>query len=778
MDAPAELRRRQLRLLLLYALCSCPLIIFGAIQTLQSNTNSPLDWVPGTFPPRALYDQHTQRFGFGDVVFLTWADCTVDDPRLDDFTQALRQDPQFLQPNGTRYFQRVTSGREVLQQLISNPQPVSREIAVNRLQGILIGPDLVQTMVIVTFTPAALKKRSDLVEEIEAAVTERFGVPKEDQHLAGPVIDGLSVDRAGRASLDRLAVPSSVIVLVLSVLCLGSIRGGLIVFGLSVYCQFATLSLIHYTGESMSALLIVLPPLIQVLSVAGGVHLTNYYYDAREELSLQEAPQQAIRLGWLPCLLSAGTTALGIGSLAVSQLSPIRLFGYYGSVGVVLTTAFALILVPAIWSIWPPKRYRWKRPTETDQAVAPDIRSRIAARATGLLSHSWAMILAIFLVAIVGSSLNLDRLRTSVRIETLFQSDSRILRDYRWIEDHVGALVPIDLVVSWPEATQLTLKERMLRLWKIQTAARSLPEVGASISAIQLFPAMPSPTDMPQQQYEQTVEYLLSASRPSFIDAGLLVQQNGREYWRLTVQLSAMDQTDYGAFLKQLEREVTPVIDEFPQTDDVSIEYTGIMPLVHEIQRQLMRDLFESFLGALALITVIMTISQGGIVTGLVTMIPNVFPVLLMFGLLGRFGTPLDIGTVTTASVALGIAVDDTLHFLSFFQRGLGLGKDRRGAIEFAFRHCGAAMIQTSLICGLGLLVFAQAEFLPTQRFAWITASLIATALAADLCLLPALLLSPLGLLFDFQHSAETRQAQTTPADDEPPPVSPHPTEE
>lgn len=731
---------------MLYALSLLPVIGFGAFQTLQSNTNSPLNWVPDSFPPRAVYDEHAERFGSGDVVFLSWEGCFINEPRLDEFIQKLRHSRTFQQPDGSPFFQRVVCGREVVDQLTSGPRPVRRETAVKRLRGTLIGPDNSQTMVIVTFGPKALEDRSRLVGLIQTEVTETFGVPESEQHLAGPVIDGLSVDRASHASLDRLALPSSLVVLVLSVVCLGSLRGGLIVFGLSVYCQFATLALIHYTGESMSALLIVLPPLLQVLAVAGGVHLTNYYFDARRTLGVETAPESAVRQGWLPCLLSAGTTALGIGSLMVSQLSPIRLFGLYGSVGVLLTAALALILVPAVWYIWPPHRLR--------MTVTPGFGgiSTYSHRFAELINRYWGLTLAIFFVAILGSTNHLSNLRTSVRIETLFDRDSRILNDYRWIEKRVGALVPIDLVVSWPEESGVTLKQKMLMLWDIQTSAASLPEVKAGMSAIQLFPAFPSRSQLPPDQYERALELLLSESQPFFADAGFLVQQDGRQYWRLTVQLGALDDVDYAAFLDKLESVVAPAVAEFPQGQDLQIQYTGIMPLVLDIQRQLMHDLFKSFLGALALITLVMTVAQGGLLPGLVAMIPNVFPVLLMFGMLGRHGTPLDIGTVTTASVALGISVDDTLHFLTFFQKGLQQRKSRFEAVESAFRHCGTAMIQTSIICGLGLLVFSQAEFLPTQRFAWITASLIAAALVADLCLLPALLLSPLGNLFDFER--------------------------
>ena len=128
-------------------------------------------------------------------------------------------------------------------------------------------------------------------------------------------------------------------------------------------------------------------------------------------------------------------------------------------------------------------------------------------------------------------------------------------------------------------------------------------------------------------------------------------------------------------------------------------------------------------------------------------MIPNVFPITLYFGWLGWRGHPIDIGVVMTASVALGIAVDDTLHFLTFYRRALRDTPSRQEAATHALRHCGPAMIQTSLCCGLGLLVFSLSDFLPTSRFATSMATLLGLALAGDLVVLPALLMSPLGRL-------------------------------
>ncbi|MCA9117976.1 MAG: hypothetical protein KDA79_23050, partial [Planctomycetaceae bacterium] len=268
-----SLQARQFRLLMVYTVCSLPLIVYGAVQAMQTNANSPLDWVPADFPARAVYDESVEKFGAGDVVVASWPGCTINEPRLDELVQQLRDDQSFRQNNGQRFFERVSCGRELVGALAGGPRPISQADAARRLEGSYIGPDGLQTCVVIGFTASALKQRAELVDRIQACIQQVCRVPLRQQHLAGPVIDGLSVDQAGQASLDRLAVPSAVLVTALACLCLGSLRAGLTVAGLSFFCQAATLSLVHYSGQSMSALLIVLPPLVQVLAVAGGVHL-------------------------------------------------------------------------------------------------------------------------------------------------------------------------------------------------------------------------------------------------------------------------------------------------------------------------------------------------------------------------------------------------------------------------------------------------------------------------------------------------------------------------
>jgi predicted RND superfamily exporter protein len=261
---------------------------------------------------------------------------------------------------------------------------------------------------------------------------------------------------------------------------------------------------------------------------------------------------------------------------------------------------------------------------------------------------------------------------------------------------------------------------------------------------------MPRRGIMLQSFYDQLVKQALERARPRWVEARVLAESPRAQQWRITAQVSALAPIDYGLLLEDVRRQAEPLLrdEQGEPIRGLSLEFTGAMPLVHAIQRRLMNDLFYSYLCTFLVVTLVTTIVQAGILPGLVAMVPNTFPVLMVFGTLGWLGWPMDIGSVMTASIAMGLAVDDTLHFLTFFRRGLDAGLDRFTAVREGYRHSGTAMLQTSLVCGLGILVFAFSDFLPGARFSWMMTLLIAAALYGDLVLLPALLLSPLGRVF------------------------------
>lgn len=185
--------------------------------------------------------------------------------------------------------------------------------------------------------------------------------------------------------------------------------------------------------------------------------------------------------------------------------------------------------------------------------------------------------------------------------------------------------------------------------------------------------------------------------------------------------------------------------------------YTGIVPIVYKAQRTLLLSLADSIQMSFWMIAITMMIllrdwrrkvsftNSLNFAGGMVSMLPNLFPILLIFGWMGHFSIEVDIGSMMTASVALGVAVDDTIHFLTWFRAGMREGMDRLTAIRAAYAKVATAMTQTTLIAGLGLSAFAFSTFTPTQRFGIMMLTLLFAALIGDLILLPALLASRIG---------------------------------
>jgi predicted RND superfamily exporter protein len=210
---------------------------------------------------------------------------------------------------------------------------------------------------------------------------------------------------------------------------------------------------------------------------------------------------------------------------------------------------------------------------------------------------------------------------------------------------------------------------------------------------------------------------------------------------------------------------------------DITTMYTGIIPIIYKTQRSLLQSLIQSIGLAFLMISVVMMLllrdwkssprpdNLLNIRGGMISMLPNVFPVVLVFGFMGHMnkyygGTVdsflIDIGSMMTASVAMGVAVDDTIHFLNWYRYALDKGYKRKSAIKVAYGRVATAMTQTTLIGGLGLSAFAFSTFTPTQRFGVLMLFLLVMALVGDLILLPAILAGPLGKYFGKEHPDAT----------------------
>lgn len=162
----------------------------------------------------------------------------------------------------------------------------------------------------------------------------------------------------------------------------------------------------------------------------------------------------------------------------------------------------------------------------------------------------------------------------------------------------------------------------------------------------------------------------------------------------------------------------------------------------------MLNGLAWNFVTDLLTIASVMTLVFWDLSAGLILLIPSVFPMVIVFGIMGWLGIVIDVGTIMTPTVALGVSVDDIVHFLIWYRRGLSDGKTRKQATMLAYEGCARAMYQSWAVLGLGLAVFALSSFVPTQRFGALMFTLLTAALIGNLLLLPAVLASPMSYFF------------------------------
>ncbi len=943
--------------LLLLTFLATPLAFYTALKAVRSNENHVEDWLPKAFDETKKLAWFRKHFASDQFVIVSWDGCRLgftedqqDDPRIAKLTAMLSPVPatnaaesdvelanEFVAESGIelgsdqaspaesvvisaedrelvqKYIKSVESGRSVINKLTSEPLSLSVREAVKRLKGVMVGPDGRQTCLIVTLKPAALNELKNVVGKgrkrliggplppgLITRMIEAAGVNPDEVHLGGPPIDNVAIDEEGERTLIRLAGVSGLLGIGLAWWALRSVALTAIVFLCGVLSAAISLGVVWLTGQNVDAILMSMPSLVYVLAISGSIHLVSYYREAVEEGGLHGAAEKAVKLAWKPALLCSITTAIGLLSLAVSELVPIKKFGIYSAVGVMVLVLVVYLVVPAALQVTKAgKRWLLKSHRKDDKETGHSdgyMSSYWYSYAKFTINHyRFVGAMSILFTAVVG--FGIFYARSSIDLLKLFDSRAKILQDYRWLEANLGKLVPLEIVLVFPEHWQakptddgtalmapLTFVQRMEVVSQLQNliekrfGASGEEIVGQSLSATAFAPKLPNEkSGVKAIVYRTAINKRLTADKQALIDTGFLRidEEEKSELWRVSLRVAAFNDVDYGTFTRELQAVAQPLIDacylrskilselqmrpkpedsgerqrvllwgyfkddasraqkqqvvallseqlkqlatdvviedsvptevpiaglrklnqydsilaygDFSETDltltqsivpkllvarasqlpttpavanvsgksetstkplELSAVYTGVVPIVYQAQRALLNSLSESTFWSFLTITPIMMFVSRSFMAGCVAMIPNLVPILLVFGGMGWMGVAIDIGSLMTASIALGVAVDDTIHFLARFREELEHREGRKEAIAAAYCHCAVPTLQAATVSGLGLSVFAFSTFAPTQKFGWLMLSILFAGVVAELVLLPALLASPLGKCF------------------------------
>jgi len=786
-----------------------PIVGVGALRGLKSNRNDVQDWLPSNYPETTSFKWFLSHFAGDEFIVVSWDGCTLSNDRLIRFfiDKVIPSEPDPKKPEHY-YFKAASTGKDLIEKLTKEPINLEPEQAIERLKGTMIGRDGETTCVIFTLTDSGKFKVKNAVKRLREVANLECNISPENLRLGGTAVDNAAIDEAGEKSLLRLASVAGLVGVAISWWCLRSGRLIAMVFFTGIYCAALSLAIVYFSGTPLNAILLTMPSLVYVAAISAAIHLSNYYRDTAVEEGLIGAPTRALKHAALPLFLATTTTAIGLVSLITSDLVPIKLFGLYSAIGVIASLVPLCFFLPSAFQLWPLKSTAIQGEEQT-VSKGPEFSPVWWHIGRGIIKHH-ALVTFASVVVLCIFGYGITKVSTSTQLMRMFPDDARIKKDYIWLEKNLGDLVPMEVVLKFDsDVNKTSFLDRMRVVDVLEQHIKSVGRVGSTMSAatflgpklfqdethrkqFNLEAALDGVREKPslvnrRAMYSNVMTRKLDNNKETFreldfVDDETVVEADDTkktfELWRVSARVSALDDVNFAVFQEDLRQVVDTVLgnDENKLAHGLSVVYTGLVPLVDKSQRSLLDGLFVGFITDLVVVTIVMIVAIREWAAGIVLLLPSVFPVVLVFGYMGWAGVVVDTGTVMAPGVALGVTIDDVVHFMLKYRNGLEQGLDRKQSIMLAYKGCARPMYQSWGVIGLGLSAFALSPFTPTQRFGYLMVTLLTAAMIGNLVVLPAILAGPFGKLFGRKFQLQPRKSGTT--DDEAnlehPPAQPH----
>lgn len=486
----------------------------------------------------------------------------------------------------------------------------------------------------------------------------------------------------------------------------------------------------------------IVAPLLMVLSVSYSIHYINHFnfYFQRKGERLRALHYAYSQSAW-PCFLTAATTAIGFASFLIVSMKPIRDVGIACGAGTLISFVLVMILVPICYS------FGKAQPTRPDVKPRPD---RIFPRGMVPLANFVLRVKVPAVLITVGCCLIGMLYGTRIPVETdlmkLLGEHNTFVKDSKAVTDVLGGYYSYEVMIELNEDEAAKKPELLQALATLNDEARRWHAVRSTMSLVDLVKELnyvmngrnPDFYVLPDNR-EQIAQYLLlyEISGGSELD-------NWVDYTYRTIRLSVQlaDSVGLDDHIRHMQLTAKKL---FPE--QTTIHFVGDVPIMLRLMNLLTIGQLQSIIAAFVVIALVMVLILKSVRAGLIAMIPNFFPVLVIAGIMGLFKINLDIMTIMIAPMVIGIAVDDTVHFFIHFQSELAGFRDYHKASRQTFVKIGHAIIFTSVVLslGFGILGFSQVSGIVGMGF--LAAVGILSALLADIFITPVLLvyLKPFG---------------------------------
>ena len=709
--------------------------------------------------------------------------------KLADDIKKIHGVTQVLSLPRMQYLAKDTSNRKFVNRPVFGENPKSQQELDSLLnfaktlrfyENQLVNAENGATMILVSMEKVILNspERDVLISKIYK-LTDRFIDQTNIQlHYAGvPVVRNTMMTKVGK-ELTRLLVFSllaTAFVLLIFFKSLKAVIFPLLIIGVVVIWTMGMLGLFGYEITILTGLL---PPILVVIGIPNAVYLLNkYHQEVRRHGNKIKALSTIIRKIGVVTLMTNTTTAIGFFVFSFMEINILREFGTVASINIMSTFVVSLILLPIFFSYLPAPKPR--ELTHLDRRPL----NAVLTNFENIVFNHKKLVYAVLVMVLVASSIGISKMKVVAFMVDDIPAESRIKRDLAFFEQNFSGVMPLEIVIDTRRKKGVMNLRNLQQVDAFETELRNIGLLSPPVSIINFVKATRQAYYLNDSSYYSLptrndqgfiLQYLKTNSQDTSATAKLLsafVDTTGQTM-RISLKVADVGSIKMDSLINQVvrprvvknfytakirdfstmdddelvargERMAEKITKEFFNPRDLKVEITGTTLLFIKGNTYLVNNLKNSLLLAIILISLLMAVLFGSFRMILVSILTNIIPLAVTAGLMGFFGVPLKPSTALIFSIAFGIAVDDSIHYLARYRQELFANKFFvPDAIKVSLKETGTGMIYTSIILFFGFIVFVSSEFQGTVWLGGLTSITLITAMFANLLLLPSMLLS------------------------------------
>lgn len=510
----------------------------------------------------------------------------------------------------------------------------------------------------------------------------------------------------------------------------------------------STLGVMAICKVSISVFSVVLPSLMMAVGVADAVHILAIFY-RRYQQGNAKVDSIAFALGHsgLAVLMTSLTTIAGLLSFARSELSSIGHLGIFAAVGVALALIYTVIMLPALLAITPIKI---KKP-DVDSGKIKVMDTILIAIGNFSSGNPKKIVVVSMALMVLSVAFMLD-LKFSHHQKNIFPPEMPTRQDQEFIDSNLKGAASVEVVLDTGKENGLYQPELLHRLDRLAEELSGIREGEIFVGKVRSINDILKETN--QALHANDPAFYTIPDEQALIAQELLLFENSGSDDLEKITDSTFSKTRVSIKIPFMEVLLTEKVSDdiynrFRNSFDglASVTVTGMSPMMGKTVAAAIRSMSKSYIVAFFVITIMMIILVGDVKLGLLSMIPNILPIFLVMGIMGAFGVYIDLNALMIGSIAIGMVVDDTMHFVYNFRRYYELTGDARTAVRDTLLSAGRALLITSLVLAASFFTLLFATFTSTHKFGFFTGLVILAALLANFIVTPALVVLALPYL-------------------------------